>query len=161
MYKLGDKVIHRQEGACQIQKFINMKNGRNEDKEYFLLVPLLNSRSFIYISVDADNQKNIRPIIKQDDLRTVEKEIEDNPLEWIDNSKHRFDVLRKCINNFNFKEVALVLESLKTHNDLKRLNNRDGELFLKAKKLIFSEIAALLNVDYDLIVANPAMYFGA
>lgn len=157
MYKVGDKVIHNQEGACRIREIVDL-NISGAVNEYFLLIPILNEATTIYISTGTNKQRNIRPVITSDKYKKIMSEVSDAPLEWIEDPKQRIKLLSNMISSFDFKELLLALECLNTHENEKSLSNKDTEFFMFAKKLVFSELSILLDVDYDMIDANPGSY---
>lgn len=157
MYKIGDKVMHRQEGACFIREIVDMKMN-NETKKYYLLVPLLNLKTNVYVSMDKMKQKSIRPVIRLDEYQAAQLVMKNSPQQWDDNSKRRILSLTKIIAAFDFQEVLLTLACLRDQNEKKRLSSREDEILKTAQRLIFSEIAIMLNIDYSVVAANPSNY---
>lgn len=157
MFNIGDKVIHRQEGACTIKGLVDMNVDR-VSKQYYLLEPLTDLKTSIYVSADADKQKNIRHTIKPNDLKTAQEEIKESPMEWVDNPKQRNQSLTKLITSMNFKEVLSSWECLRTRKLHNKLNPRDVQLLRVAQKLIFSEVAMIMDVKYEEIEACPKTF---
>lgn len=157
MYKVGDKVIHNQEGACCIKEIVDLNVG-GAVKEYFLLIPIMNEATTIYISTGTDKQRNIRPVITSENYKKIMSEVSDAPLEWIEDPKQRIKLLSNMISSFDFKELLLVLDCLNTHENEKSLSNKDTEFLMFAKKLVFSELSVLLDVEYNMIDADPGAY---
>lgn len=157
MYKVGDRVMHRREGACLINEVVEM-NVNRERKQYFLLVPLMDATAVVYVSTDMEKQNNIRPIIKLEEFETARAELEETPMDWIIDSKQRFGELNKRSRSFDFKELLLTMMCLKTQHKIKKLNNRDLELLTSINKMVSSELASLLNLDYNALIADEELY---
>lgn len=157
MYKIGDKVMHRQEGACFIRQIVDMKMN-NETKKYYLLVPMLNLKTNVYVSMDRMKQKNIRPVIRLNEYQAAQLKVKHSPQAWDDDSKRRILSLTKIMLAFDFQEVLLTLSCLQEQNEKKKLSSRESEILKAAQRLIYSEIAIILNLDYDVVAASPEKY---
>ena len=160
MYQVGDKVMHKQEGACFIKSVVSMKMG-TELKDYFLLEPLLNAKTSVYVSINSDKQENIRPVIDVEELQTALLEATDSPLEWVDNPKLRLLNYTKVMAMFRFQDTLQTMGCLLLQNDRKKLSAKDELFLVTVKKLIYSEIAIVKNIDYAKIAANPEKYMTA
>lgn len=149
--------MHRQEGACYIKEIVDMKFD-NKSKEYLRLLPLLDGKASVYVSMDAEKQKNIRPIVNSSEFKDAQQEVQEHPLEWLDDQKQRFGMMTKNISSFGFKELLLTLSCLRKQNEEKKLSPKDTELMAAAQRLVYSELAIMFDTDYEIIAAEPQKY---
>lgn len=157
MYKIGDKVIHKREGACYITELTQMELN-NISKEYYVLEPLVDKKASIYISVDQKNQGHIRPAITQVQMKEYEAAVDSMNPDWIEDAKVRHKKYIETLSSFEFLEVFSVLKYLTVRNTKKPLCAKDEQLLLTAQKLIYSEISIVLNEEYS-IVADKVKEF--
>ena len=149
MYKVGDKVIHQQEGACYIREIVDVETDHIL-KHYYRLEPVFDKKTKIFISINAKNQNRIRPAIK---LSALRESAENPPQEpWINNPKERYRMYSKSINTFEFEDVLQIYNNLSRQNIKKPLGSQDSQLLLIAEKLICSEIAIIFDQPYEFVL---------
>ena len=151
MYKVGDKVMHRREGACYITQTTDMKM-EDVQREYFVLSPILAKESNIYVSVDCQKQKSIRPVINREELQEFEKSMHFLNSEWIVDAKVRYRQFMNGISTFDFQEILDIYKCLIRQKEIQTLAAKDKEFLFTVEKLIGSEIAILLELSYDRVL---------
>lgn len=157
MYHIGEKIMHRQAGACYIKQITDM-DVDDVLKHYYVLEPLLDTKSCIYVSMDENKQKNIRPVIKPEELKNALSEADSNPMEWMENPKQRYVQFNKLIASFSFQDMLLTFQCLSAQKSESKLNANDEQSLTSVQKLLFSEMSVILNVKYDDIVKNPSHF---
>jgi len=150
MYKIGDKIIHQQEGACYIKEFTQLRM-ESEDREYYVLEPICDRKSKLYISKQKNHEKRMRLALSQKEIKELERIADSTDLDWIMDSKKRYQTYQKTISGFDFLEVLLVLKNLTVQNAKKPLCSKDNQLFRAAQKLICSEVSIVIDKDYELV----------
>lgn len=158
MYNIGDKVIHQCEGACYIKDIVDL-NQNDSIKQYYILEPLLNKKANVYISTDEDKQRRIRSAIDITELKKSENIVFDTKINWIDDAKKRYTEYNKFISSFDFLDVMLLIKSLLTKKTTHALTTTDQNLLTAAQRLVYSEMAIVLNQDYDMVAAKVEQYF--
>lgn len=156
MYKVGDKVVHQREGACFISGFQKMEHD-NVKKEYYVLEPLHDVKSKVYVSVDNNNNR-MRSAVTQKEMKESEMIVGVAETDWIDDPKVRRKTLLKIIREFEFAEVLLVLKTLMVQNAQKKLCSNDIELLVDAEKLIYSEISIVANKKYETVAEKVKQF---
>lgn len=154
MYKIGDKVVHQMEGACFIVDLVKMEH-TNIKKEYYILNPIRDKKSRLYIAKDH-NSNRIRPAISQQQMKEYENIANSNAPSWIADAKTRNLTYSKTIHEFDFLNVLLLLKNLIAQRAKKNLCANDSQLLVTAKRLIYSEISIVINKEYDLVSEKMA-----
>lgn len=151
MYQVGDKVMHRREGACYITQIKDM-DMNNTQKKYFVLEPILNEKTYIYVSIDGKKQNNIRPVIDEKKLKESEAKLNVSEDEWIIDAKARTRKYTSIVSEFDFDEVLNIYKSLVLQNEKKSLAAQDKDFLFSSEKIICSEIAILRDLEYDQVL---------
>lgn len=146
MYKIGDKVMHQNEGACQISHIVKM-NVNDKNKDYFRLTPLLNENACVYISLDHDNELRVRPVITLEDAEQYLSCCDENP--WIADSKKRIKFANDSVHSFDFYRNMMLIKMYLKQEKEKQLSPNDRQLLHSAQKLVYSEIAMVMEQKYD------------
>lgn len=146
MYKIGDKVMHQNEGACLISHIVSM-NMNDTNKEYFRLIPLLNENACVYISLDHDNSSRVRPVITLSDVEQILLSCTEG--QWIADSKKRLKYATDSINSFDFIQNMMLIKMYLKQEKEKPLSVKDRQILHTAQKLVYSEIAIVLDEDYQ------------
>lgn len=151
MYKIGDKVIHQQEGACHIKGLVYMEMDYIT-KQYYILEPVFDKKAKVYISIENHkNKERIRPAVSLTQMKESEIIADSIAPDWIVDPKRRHHAYLDIIYHFEFLDVFLVLKYLTVQNKKKALCATDKELLLTAQKLIYSEISIVLNLGYEVV----------
>ncbi len=153
MYKVGDKVVHQREGACVITNMIDMEMN-DVKRQYYVLEPVIDKKSNVYISIQMNCQGSIRPAIEDAELSMPQCSQAVWDSKWISDSKERYRTYGKCISTFEFHEVLDIFICLTLQKKEKDLASKDSELMLSAEKLVCSEMALLLNDSYDNVLRS-------
>lgn len=160
MYKVGDKVVHQREGACYIKDQVCIEVDRTT-KEYYVLEPLADKRTCIYISMDPKKQKSIRRAITRKKLKEFEIMLDTLSGVWIEDARKRQQSYTKTVRTFDFLEVLSILKMMTVNNSIKKLPANDSPLLMTAEKLIYSEIAIVLELSYELVTERMKKFLCA
>lgn len=107
MYKKGDYVVKIPEGVCKIED-IGPLNISGTNKEYYMLVPINEKASKIYIPADTIEGR-IRNVISKEDAMKFINSIPDINEKNISNEKLREQEYKAAILSINFFVVYLLL----------------------------------------------------
>ena len=80
MLKVGEKVLYGAAGACTITEICKKRFGDAEEREYYVLVPIHDSRSTLYVPLD--NEKLRAKMKKLLSAEEIEALIDSMPKEW-------------------------------------------------------------------------------
>lgn len=106
MYKKGDYVIKIPEGICKIVDIGYLDISRpNTHKEYYMLVPISEKSSKIYVPVDTAD-KRIRTIISKEDAMKFIKSIPEIDEKDIPNEKLREQEYKTALLSGNQNQIV-------------------------------------------------------
>lgn len=151
MYQIGEKVVYGSEGACIIEAIEERDYGQ-EYKEYYKLVPLYRQQSTIYVPVQNEQKGRLRSLMNKSSLEKIVEQTLIAPTEWINDNKRRQQQTMETIKSGDVENILVLIKTIMTHQQEKMLNSRDKEMLQKAQKLVFSEMAAVYELEYEVIV---------
>lgn len=154
MYKKGDHVVKIPEGICEIEDVGCLDiSGVDKDKEYYILAPINQRGSKIYISVDNVHGR-IRNMISNEDAITFIKSIPDIDEKDIQNEKMREQEYKAVILSGDNEKIASILKLIYVRKQEraeqgKKLSSTDEKYFKLAEDMLFSELAFVLDVPKE------------
>ncbi|MGN0316605.1 MAG: CarD family transcriptional regulator [Lachnospira sp.] len=150
MFEIGDKVLYGVVGVCTIEN-IDIPPIKGIDKRYYFLQPVYDSKGIIYSPVDS-NKVMMRYVISEDECRKIydrakycKKDEELNkPVSQI-----QYDEMIKSQDIIQLMHLVRVLYNVKNERakDLRKMKSTDARMLTAAKKLLYGEIAAVMNRD--------------
>ena len=147
MYKVGDKVVYPHHGAGTVVKK-ETREVLGEKREYLTIKILHNDMT---VNVPADNAERVglRKVIDEQMVSKVLKALTGGgtvmPKNWNRRFKHNRDKM-KTGDIFELAEVVMNL-SLRDHE--KGLSTGEKQMFVKAKKILASELMYAKEMDED------------
>ena len=154
-YKEGDMVVYGTEGLCRIEEIADMEFGGRTGRYYVLR----RGESLTYVPVD--NEKSVskmRPLLTREEIMRLldEMPLEDDP--WISNNRERQAAFKEIMLYGDIKDVILLARKLKfkqLEQEAKgrRLHLADERVFREAEKVISEELAYVLGVDQEKVIA--------
>lgn len=152
MYHVGEKVVYGSEGACIIEAIEERDYGQ-ECKEYYKLIPIYHQRSTIYVPVQNKQKGRLRKLMSKASIEELMEQTLILPTTWIDDNKQRQQHTLEILKSGEMAKVLNLIKTMLSHQQEKMLNSRDKEMLQKAQRLVFSEMAAVYEQDYD-VIAN-------
>ncbi len=152
MFNLGDTVVYGVQGICEYKGTTTMPVGK-EAREYFVLAPIFDARSTIYVPTDNENLiKNIRPILSKEEIDSLIKTAAQDAPKWIENDLERRDYCIEIIKRGDRQELMQLISMLYLHQrDLKQTKKHfhiSDERFLReAERLINEEFSYVLGIS--------------
>ena len=154
MYKKGDHVVKIPEGICEIEDVGCLDiSGVNKDKEYYILVPINQKGSKLYIPVDNIHGK-IRNVISKEDAIAFIMSIPAIDEKDIQNEKMREQEYKAVILSGDNEKIASILKLIYNRKQEraeqgKKLSYTDEKYFKLAEDMLFSELAFVLDVPKE------------
>lgn len=156
MYEVGEKVIYGTQGICEIEDISSGDLG-DDDRKYYILCPLSDPRSKIY--VPCDNEKllgKIRKILSPSEIDTVIGTVEPDGMEWIANDNQRKEFCSGILRDGDRKKLMEMVEMLnRRQNELKSQKKHfhlTDERFLKeAEKILSEEFSFSLGIPQSAV----------
>lgn len=158
MYNIGEKVVYGSEGTCIIEGIEERDYGQ-ECKEYYKLTPLYHQQSTIYVPVQNEIKGRLRKTMSRGTLEDMIQQTLITPTEWIVDNKRRQQYSVELLKSGDVLGILKMMKAMVLYNQGKMLNSRDKDTLQKAQRLVFSEMAAAYEKDYDEIVQDMANRF--
>ena len=154
MFKVGDKVVYGLTGVCEIIDICENELIRGSRRKYYVLNPIFQQNNIIYAPVDND-KLFIRNIITKEEADNLISKIPDiiKEIDYdITNAEDYKRELEAHKNESLVKLTALIYEKrLVAHSNKKRLNTSDEKFMHIAEHLLFGELSAALQIEYDAV----------
>ncbi|MDD3164673.1 MAG: CarD family transcriptional regulator [Oscillospiraceae bacterium] len=149
MFKLNERVFYANTGACTVIN-IETPDFVKGSRLYYVLSPIFGANGRIYVPVDASNLQ-IRKLISKDDAEQLISTLDRMEAAWIDDDKLRESELKEVMRSADRTQLVCFMKGLykkRLEKQLvrKQLRARDEELFHRAEKLLYSELAAALDM---------------
>ncbi len=150
MFKINDKVMYGQMGACVISA-IEEKEVNSQKKLYYVINPINSVKTTIYCPVDSDKVR-IRSIISKERVMELVKIMPDMESEWVENDSMRKaaqdEVLKFGEHESLIKLIKLLhLRREECSKTNKKFHLADQRAMETAEKLLYGEFAFALGIE--------------
>lgn len=162
MFNVGDTIVYTTCGLCKIDR-ITKKVFNGEEREFYILKPLSDSRSTLQVQVDnpVTNIK-LKTLLSRKEISDIISEIPNVKPYWIENENERKKVFSEIIRTGERIKILGVMISIIEHSkglkDKGRKLHACDETYLNdARKLISEEFSYVLEMskeDIDLYLKN-------
>lgn len=157
MFNVNDTILYGTHSICKITDITEQKFNRSTNK-YYILQPLHNASSTIYVPMD--NEKLIakmRRILSEEEIYELIKAMPDKNGTWIENKNERNEYFRSILSNGDRAEIIKLIKIIYQHKEElkaigKKLHASDEQFFKEAEKVIYDEFALVLNIRYDQVL---------
>lgn len=152
MYQKGDYVVKIPEGICRIEDVMQL-DIYDTDKEYYMLVPISEKSSKIYIPTD-NAEGRIRKVISKEETLKFIKSIPEIDAKDIPNEKMREQEYKTSILSCNNEKIVSIIKSIYARKQErmeqgKKITTTDDKYFKRAEDVLFSELSFVLNIPKD------------
>ena len=97
MYKINDMVVYGNEGVCKITD-LTKRSFANKVVEYYVLKPVYNEHSIVYIPIDNEELvSKIKRILSVEDIHELIRTLPNEDYCWIENDNQRKEKYREII----------------------------------------------------------------
>ena len=159
-FSVGDTVVYRAEGVCDIVDIRKESFGANtQGEDYYILSPRNDANSSIYVPVHNDALTALmRPLLCRDEIVSLVASLREERIAWAAESRARNTVFRDILSRGERRElIPLVLtvheQMLKTLAAGKKVGSTESGALARACKLLRDEfsVAIPLHSDEELI----------
>ena len=145
MYKINDMVVYGNEGVCKITD-LTKRSFANKVVEYYVLKPVYNEHSIVYIPIDNEELvSKIKRILSVEDIHELIRTLPNEDYCWIENDNQRKEKYREIIKSGNRKELM--------KKDGKKIHAADDKFFKDAEKVLYDEFAYVLDIEQEDVVS--------
>ena len=154
MFESGTKLVHPTYGVCEIVRIgkVEMKNVKN-DRLYYTLVPIYDSKSKLFIPTDSDNV-GLRPVMTRENaVQLVESLPAMEPI-TVQNEKEREKVFKEMICNGNCEDISRIIKTLYLRKKARQAAGKkavslDEKYLFMAREQLYGELAVSLGIEKE------------
>lgn len=144
MFKIGETVVHSKIGLCDIKEITKIN-----DTNYYVLNT---SKEDTKIMIPVDNNKHLirKVITKQEIEELINKKMPEMEVDCIHDFKSRVKKYDELLKSGETEKLIILLKMIyKYKKENKNLTVADKEIAKAAEKLLFTELAYVLNMDLN------------
>jgi len=147
LYKVGDKVVYPHHGAGTVVKK-ETREVLGEKREY-LTIKILHNDMTVNVPADNADRVGLRKVIDEQMVSKVLKALTGGGSEMPKNWNRRFKHNRDKMKTGDIFELAEVVMNLSLRDHEKGLSTGEKQMFVKAKKILASELMYAKDMDED------------
>ena len=147
MFEVGDKVVYPHHGAGTVVKR-EKREVLGQTREY-LTIKILHNDMTVNVPVENAEQVGLRTVIDEDLVNNVVKALTGGSTEMPKNWNRRFKHNRDKMKTGDIFELAEVVKNLSLRDHEKGLSTGEKQMFVKAKKILASELMYAKAVDEE------------
>jgi CarD family transcriptional regulator len=147
LYRVGDKVVYPHHGAGTVVK----KESREVlgKKREYLTIKILHNDMTVQVPCENAEKVGLRKVIDEKMVEVVVKALTGNGTQMPKNWNRRFKHNRDKMKTGDILELAEVVRNLSLRDHEKGLSTGEKQMFVKAKKILASELMYAKNMDED------------
>jgi CarD family transcriptional regulator len=147
LYKVGDKVVYPHHGAGTVVK----KESREVlgQKREYLTIKILHNDMTVNVPTENADKVGLRKVIGEKEVEVVLKALTGGSTEMPKNWNRRFKHNRDKMKTGDILELAEVVRNLSLRDHEKGLSTGEKQMFVKAKKILASELMYAKNMDEE------------
>ncbi len=152
MYEIGSYVVKANNGVCRIEDILHLDlPGTDRNRLYYLLIPLENKNSKLYVPTDTAEQ-NLRRVLSEEEAWTVIRSIPATEAAWIANDKLREQAYKEALHSCDPTALVSIIKNLYLRKKQrteqgKKSTATDERYFKLAEDHLYAELAFALGKD--------------
>jgi CarD family transcriptional regulator, regulator of rRNA transcription len=145
LFRIGDKVVYPHHGAGTVVK----KESREVlgQKREYLTIKILHNDMTVQVPCDNVDKVGLRKVIDEQMVNVVVKALTGNGTQMPKNWNRRFKHNRDKMKTGDILELAEVVRNLALRDHEKGLSTGEKQMFVKAKKILASELMYAKGMD--------------
>ena len=147
MYKVGDKVVYPHHGAGTVVKK-EMREVLGEKREY-MTIQIQHNDMVVNVPTENAERVGLRRVISEEMVNKVVKALSGAGTQMPKNWNRRFKHNRDKMKTGDIFELAEVVRNLSLRDHEKGLSTGEKQMFVKAKKILASELMYAKQMDED------------
>ena len=147
MFKVGDKVVYPHHGAGTVVK--REKREVLGEKREYLTIKILHNDMTVNVPSENAEAVGLRKVIGEDMVKVVVKALTGGGTAMPKNWNRRFKHNRDKMKTGDILELAEVVRNLSLRDSEKGLSTGEKQMFVKAKKILVSELMYAKQMDED------------
>lgn len=152
MYEIGSYVVKANNGVCRIEDILHLDlPGTDRNRLYYLLIPLENKNSKLYVPTDTAEQ-NLRRALSEEEAWIVIRSIPATEAAWIANDKLREQAYKEALHSCDPTALVSIIKNLYLRKKQrteqgKKSTATDERYFKLAEDHLYAELAFALGKD--------------
>ena len=147
MYNVGDKVVYPHHGAGTVVKK-EKREVLGQSREY-LTIQILHNDMTVNVPSENAEKVGLRKVIDEDMVQVVLKALTGGGTQMPKNWNRRFKHNRDKMKTGDILELSEVVRNLSLRDHEKGLSTGEKQMFVKAKKILASELMYAMELDED------------
>ena len=147
MFDVGDKVVYPHHGAGTVVKK-EMRDVLGDKREY-LTIQILHNDMTVNVPTENAERVGLRWVIDEEMVEVVVKALSGGSTDMPKNWNRRFKHNRDKMKTGDILELAEVVRNLSLRDHEKGLSTGEKQMFVKAKKILASELMYAKDMDED------------
>jgi CarD family transcriptional regulator, regulator of rRNA transcription len=147
LYKVGDKVVYPHHGAGTVVKK-ETRTILGQEREY-LTIKILHNDMTVNVPTENADRVGLRKVIDEEMVVRVVKVLHGSGTKMPKNWNRRFKYNRDKMKTGDIFELAEVVRNLSLRDQEKGLSTGEKQMFVKAKKILASELMYAKGMDED------------
>ena len=156
MYKVGDRIVYGQAGVMTIVDIREEKVLNEKNTYYVLRAHDAGEGALTFVPTDNEELVSLmRPLMTKEEIEKMIIAVKESPdIQWIEDTRARSMVFKKIADSSDFTEILRMIRSIEEKITIrtesgKRSYLSDEIIMKKAKKRVYSEFSAVLDLDYE------------
>ena len=163
MFEIGDYVIYKNNGVCEVGDTIYMGNGK-EARMYYVLFPVRDKDGKIYTPVE-NNSSPMRKILTKNNAISLIRNIPEIQPMHIDDEKKRESMYKEAIRTCDCRKLVSLIKTIYIRNNERRARGMkstviDERYFKKAENNLYSELSIAIGIEQSDIPSYIAEEIG-
>jgi len=147
LYKVGDKVVYPHHGAGTVVKK-EVRDVLGQKREY-LIIRIAHNDMIVQVPTENAEKVGLRRVISEEMVEKVVRALTGSGTQMPKNWNRRFKHNRDKMKTGNIFELAEVVRNLAVRNNEKGLSTGEKQMFVKAKKILASELMYAKDMNED------------
>lgn len=155
-FNIGEHVLYGKTGVCLIDD-IKKCDFLKKDILYYILKPVASKGSTVYVPVDSDLTKDMRPIITEEEIESLLCDAKGKEIEWIEDRQARLELFNSILSEGDRQKIILLIRCLYLKKQEKLLVKKniciaDENILKTAEKLINEEFSFSIGCSEKSVV---------
>ncbi len=155
-HKLGDYVMYRNNGICEIVDISSQRMG-GANAEYYILQSVYNANTKIFVPVASPLVSEMRHILSVGEIHAIIDASEESGNEWVDDSKLRASKFEQIMADGDRAQILWLVKVLSMHKvdvegQKRKFYASDLKILTLAEKIITEEFAFALGISKDEVI---------
>ncbi len=154
MFKIEETVLYGVNGICTITD-IEEKKINKDIKKYYVLKPIYNKASTLFVPVDNELlTSKMKKILSKKEIYDLIESISDEDNDWIENEQERNKKYSEILKSGERREIMKMLRALHNHriklkDTGRKFHVADEKIMRAAEGILHEEFAYVLDIKRE------------